>query len=90
MIFGQSLPGAEPVPGESLLRTTPTTFKQSSIFGDIIPWDFAAHWIENCRPAVAWRTDVGSVDEWQPDANPETTWAVVDNDPDNLIIRCKS
>lgn len=53
-MFGQMLPGSEPRPSEDLDWHYNSRFRQTSIFGDIQPWDLDMSWVEQCTPSQNW------------------------------------
>jgi hypothetical protein len=53
-MFGQMLPGSEPRSNEDLDWHSNPKFRQTSIFGDIQPWDLDLYWVEQCIPSQNW------------------------------------
>lgn len=53
-MFGQMLPGSQPRSNEDYDWHYNLRFKQTSIFGDIQPWDLERYWVEQCNPSQNW------------------------------------
>lgn len=72
-MFGQMLLGCEPRPSETVNKVKPSNYKQSSIFGDIQPWNLSKTWTEVCSNG-AWINDAEPSNTWTSIANTTNSW----------------
>ena len=81
------LPGSEPRSNEDLDWHYNLRFKQTSIFGDIQPWNLTKSWIEQCNPSQSWIEDTVGVSNWETQSVPQSNWVNI-NDPNINKQRC--
>ena len=86
MIFGQSIPGAEPQPSEVLDWRSHPRFRQSGIFGDIQPWSLGRIWMEVCS-SESWSNQLDPSSTWSDITDTTTSWTQ-ESVPDIDISRC--